>query len=179
MSSCASKPNPYAPLTYAEIEKSFARKMIPLADSMRALGVRMGIKTYEVRIVRTAWTGGFRGEGVEYVVEEHQLTPTPLMTGLDGITQATESVGQIEQGNVTLSEISGRYSEDFLRGFGIDGTAPGPNEQVFYEVRYPTADGDGIRRRFYLRAGPAFYSDTAEWKLSLERQVEDRPPERY
>jgi hypothetical protein len=179
MSSCASKPNPYAPLTFAEIEKSFARKMIPLADSARALGVRMGIKTYEVRIVRTAWTGDYRGEGMEYVVEEHQLTPTPLVTGLDNILQATEGVGQIEQGNVNLSEISGRYTEDFLRGFGIDGTAPGPNEQVFYEIRYPTADGDGIRRRFYLRSGPSYFADTAEWKLGLERQVEDRPPERY
>ena len=171
--------DPYRALSADQLANTFARKMVKVADSIRGVGVRLGTRTYEVRIVRTAWTGQYRGDGMEYVTAEYQITPTPLVTGLDGMQQSTESVGQIEQGNVTLSEISGRYGEDFLRGFGPDGVAPAPNEQVFYEVRYPTLDGDGIRRRFYLRSGPAYFADTAEWKLSLERQVEDRPPERF
>ena len=84
-----------------------------------------------------------------------------------------------EPENWKVSNRTTPYSEDFLRGFGPDGVAPAPNEQVFYEVRYPTLDGDGIRRRFYLRAGPSYFADNAEWRLSLERQVEDRPPERF
>lgn len=177
--SCATPRDPYRPLTADELSRTLTQRLIPVADRIRAVGVRLGTRTYEVRIVRTAWTGEYRGEGMEYVVEEYPLTPTPLVDGLDGIQQSTQDVGQIEQGTVRVSEISGRYSADFLRGWGVNSQPPAQNEQVYYEIRYPTADGDGVRRRFTLRAGPAYVADRAEWQMSLEKQIADRAPEGY
>lgn len=177
--SCSTPRDPYKPLTADELSRTLTQRLVPVVDRLRAVGVRLGTRTYEVRIIRTAWTGEYRGEGVEYVVADYPLTPTPLVDGLDGIQQSTQDVGQIEQGTVRVSEISGRYSADFLRGWGVDSQPPAQNEQVYYEVRYPTPDGDGVRRRFVLRAGPAYFADRAEWQMSLEKQIEDRAPERF
>ena len=81
--------DPYRALSADQLANTFARKVVKVADSIRGVGVRLGTRTYEVRIVRTAWTGQYRGDGMEYVTAEYQITPTPLVTGLDGMQQST------------------------------------------------------------------------------------------
>lgn len=171
--------DPYRQPSADELANSLLRRLIPTVDAARAVGVRLGLRQYEVRIIRTQWTGEFRGEGEEFLVDERPLTPTPLVMGLDSVNRVFESVGAIEEGNVMVSEISGRYTEDYLTGYGQNGEPPGPNEQVFYEIRYPSVDGDGVRRRFTLRGTPSYFADKFEWRLRLEKAIEDRSADRY
>ena len=90
--------DPYRQPSADELANSLLRRLIPTVDAARAVGVRLGLRQYEVRIIRTQWTGEFRGEGEEFLVDERPLTPTPLVMGLDTVNRVFESVGAIEEG---------------------------------------------------------------------------------
>ena len=49
--------------TSAQAKKSLARSFIPLADSLRDMLTKFGLRAYKVTIVRIEWSGGKRGRG--------------------------------------------------------------------------------------------------------------------
>lgn len=162
-------------LSGERLAKSFASSLISTADSIRDLYVQLGMRTYLVSIVRTGWTGGRRGIGVEYLKEEIEILPTPRLTTLDSVTEILQPVGLDEIGSVMLSEISGRYTEDELLGRYRDGILIPKDEQVFYEIHFPQKDGNpGIRRRFVTRAAPYYSASRLQWSIQLDRSHEDR-----
>lgn len=160
-----------------DVQNTLARKLIPVADSLRDLFTRFGGRPYTVRIIRTRWTGGGRGKGEEIITGELKILPTPLVMDLSALTEIIQPVGLDEVGGIRLTQVSGRYSEDQLRGLDFDGTPPDPDEQTFYEIDFlnpaPGCSGSA-KRRFYIRSAPMYYSFRFQWELSLEKSHEDR-----
>lgn len=154
---------------------SLARRLVCVADELRDLYTSFGLRPYVVRIIRTRWTGGARGLGEEYVTHQREILPTPRISDLSSLTQVLHPIGLDEHGSIQLSEVSGRYTEDELRGLDSDGTPPAEDEQTYYEVEFPRVDSQpGERRRFFLRSAPMYQSDRFQWTLTLERAHEGR-----
>jgi hypothetical protein len=167
----------YAQLSGMDLSKTLGRQLIGVADNLRNLLTLFGMRPYEVHIVRTRWSGGERGIGQEFVISDTPILPTPLISSLDGITRIVNSVGIDEQGTVKLSEVSGRYSENFLSGQDYEGNPQDGDTQWFYEVQFPTpgtvADG-APRRRFFPSSSPTYNPSKFEWTLTLTRSHVDR-----
>lgn len=153
---------------------SLAQQLIGVADTLRDLSTQFGLRPYNISIIVTAWSGGFRGEGVESVVSETRLLPTPKLSTLDSLSEIINSVGTDENGLVAISQISGSYSEYQLLGLGPQGEPVEQNQQVFYEVEYPRANGPGERRRFTPRSAPTYEADKFQWTIRLEKAVGNR-----
>ena len=162
--------------TQMELSNTLAQRLIPVADNIRNLFTRFGLRTYKVRIVRVRWSDGRRGRGVPQVVAEKDILPTPLVQDLSGITEILNPIGLDEVGTITVSEISGRFTDDELRFLAEDGEPPGPDEEVFYEIEFPDPDGnrDSVKRRFLLRGAPYYNAGRFQWQIRLERVNEDR-----
>lgn len=154
---------------------TLARKLIPTVDRLRDLYTQFGLRPYTIRIIKTRWSGGLRGRGVEEITFERILDPTPLVTDIGGVAEIVTPIGLNESGTIRVAQISGRFTEDMLRGHDSIGTPPSLDEQVFYEVEFPNpGNGDSFRRRFTLRAVPMYFASRFEWVISLEKQDEDR-----
>ena len=155
---------------------TLAQKLIPVADNVRNLFTRFGLRAYKVRVVRVRWSGKKRGQGVPHVERTLDILPTPLVEDLSALTEVLEPIGIDETGVVTVSEISGRFTDDQLRYLSDDGEPPGPDEEVFYEIEYPQPDGAGgdVKRRFTLRGAPNYSPGRFQWTIRLERAQEDR-----
>lgn len=156
---------------------TLAQKLIPVADGIRNLFTRFGLRTYKVRIVRVSWAGGRRGLGVPTVVRELDIMPTPLVQDLTTLTEIATPVGLDEAGVIVVSEISGRFTDDQLRFLDNDGEEPGPDENVFYEIEYPQPGGPSVtsvKRRFYLQGAPYYSAGRFQWSIRLVRVNEDR-----
>lgn len=176
MSSCGGGPR-YSQLTGMDLSNTLARKLIPTVDGLRDLATRFGLRPYEVRMVRTKWTGGERGLGYEVVISEEPILPTPLIVGLDGITRIVHAVGLDEIGACQLTQISGRYAEGFLTGNDADGNPLDIDTQYYFEVIFPTPGtvSDGApRRRFYAVSAPSYDASSFQWRVSLQRSHSDR-----
>jgi hypothetical protein len=158
-----------------QLDQTLARTLIPVADNLRDLFTQFGLRPYRVKVVRVQWSDGARDQGTPIVVAENHLLPTPKMTGLDGVSEVLNPVGLDEQGSVVISQISGRYTEENLRGMDDDGTPIADNEEFFYEVEFISESGQPtFRRRFQLRGAPAYFAGKFEWQITLERTREDR-----
>ncbi len=166
--------------TRMNLPSTLAQRLIPVADNIRNLFTRFGLRPYKLRIVRVRWSGGHRGRGVPHVTDEMDLLPTPLVQDLTTLTEVLTPIGLEEAGSLGVSEISGRFTDDQLRLLSDDGQQPGPDEEVFYEVEYPqpeAAGGDSIRRRFSLRGAPSYSAGRFQWSIQLEKANEDRSRE--
>jgi hypothetical protein len=109
------------------------------------------------------------------VEQTADILPTPLVQDLSTLTEIVQPVGLDEVGSILVSEVSGRFTDEELRFAAPDGSPPGPDEEVFYEIEFPRPDGKpGDRRRFYLRAAPFYDSTSFTWRLRLEKAHEDR-----
>jgi len=166
---------PFTALSNVDLANTFARKFIPVADGLRDLATRLGMRPYEVRLVHVVWSGDERGEGVPTVKHVAPLLPTPLVADLSSLQEVVQVVGMDEAGQVRVSQISGRYTEDQLMGRDPSGNPPAPNEEFFYEIEYPVpGGGTGELRRFFPSAAPSYYPGRLEWVLVLERQAGQR-----
>lgn len=170
------------PYTFAnpngvQLSNTLARKLIGTVDRLRDLNTRLGFRPYEVRLIRTRWTGGYRGDGQEVVIWEESILPTPLIGSLDGVARVVNIVGLDELGSVRLSEVSGRYAEGFLTGTDEEGNPQDPDTSFFYEVIFPTPGSvsDGApRRRFYPASAPSYDAGRFQWSVNLQRAHVDR-----
>lgn len=144
-----------------------------VVDSIRDLYTCFGARAYKIVRVRTRWSGGRRGEGVEEVIEEVELLPTPLIDDLTTLINVASRVGGNEEGIIEVTEVSPRYSEDFLTGKLSDGQETPTDEQFYYEISLPQG-GSFIRRRFVLNSAPSKEPLAFQWKLELTKVDEDR-----
>jgi hypothetical protein len=147
-------------------------QLIPTVDNLRQLHTVLGTRPYHVWRVKTKWSGGFRGEGEETVIEELEITPPPKIEGIESLEEVLFPTGRAETGNVELSEVSLRYQENEIAwGFGYNSIPQ--DEDWFYEVRWD----NGQRRRFYPNSAPQIDLKTFGWRVKLGRQYQDRTPE--
>ena len=163
--------------TKMRLSGTLAQKLIPVADGIRNLFTRFGLRTYKVRIVRIRWAGGRRGLGVPTVASELDIFPTPLVQDLTTLTEIATPVGLDESGVIVVSEISGRFTDDQLRFLDADGEEPGPDENVFYEIEYPQPDrlsATSVKRRFFLQGAPYYSAGRFQWSVRLVKANEDR-----
>lgn len=161
--------------TSVQLNKTLARRFIPLVDQLRDLLSKFGLRPYKVRIVRAKWSGGERGVGTLSEISELVLLPTPRIHDLISLTEIVQPVGLDEIGAVMLDEISGRFTEDELMGRDSDGSQIPLDEEMFYEVEFPRPDGKaGPRRRFFPRSAPHYAAGKLQWMVHLEKVHEDR-----
>lgn len=162
-------------LSGEDLKCTLARKLIPVVDRIRDLNTQFGLRPYIVRIIRTRWSGGQRGDGVENVVYEAPILPTPLISDLSGLTEIVQPVGLDEVGAIVVSEVSGSYTEDYLLGRGSAGESIPADEQFYYEIEFPRPGNQpGERRRFFPRSAPTYQPARFQWTVTLERSHEDR-----
>lgn len=161
--------------TSQQLNKTLARRFIPLADRLRDLMTKFGLRPYKVRIIRVKWSGGQRGVGAASVVGEVHILPTPLISDLTGLQEIVQPVGLDEIGTILLSEVSGTFTEDDLMGRGSDGSAIAADDEVFYEIEFPRPDGKAsTRRRFTVNSAPHYYAGKLQWQVRLDKAHEDR-----
>ena len=165
----------FTEVTGRQAKQTLARRFVPLADSLRDLLTRFGLRTYRVAMVRIAWSGSRRGYGTPTVISEEVMLPTPKITPLSALDQIIQPVGGQEVGSIELSQISGRYTEEQLVGLEEDGTPIPPNVEFFYEVEFfPHDTGPSVKRRFIARATPAYMPGRLQWSIRLERSFDNR-----
>lgn len=147
--------------------------LLDAVDAARDIATMLGARPYEVALVHTAWSGGFRGDGVEAVVSREVLVPTPLVTDHNGLTNTLQPNGFDELGMLRVSEISLAYSEDCLQGRNAAGEID-PAQSFYYEVSLPLPDGQAVHRRFVPRSVPHKDAENMQWTVDLLRAGSDR-----
>lgn len=158
-----------------DIRRTLVRSLVPCVDQIRDLYTCLGARVYEVSLVRTRWSGGERGVGVEEVILDEPILPTPKIGDLSAMSYQTYSIGSEEVGTLTVSEISARYSEDTLMGRGDGGTEIPTDENFYWEVRIPTSPNiSGERRRFVPTSVPNLEPLRFMWTINLARAHQDR-----
>lgn len=156
---------------------SLSRLLVGVADRLRDLATRFGQRPYNVWRVRTRFSGGARGFGEEAILgEPERILPTPLVLDLVSLKPIVSPVGVDEVGGCMLTEISGCYTEEQLRGIdNLDGTPIPADQGFYYDIEFLRADGiQGERRRFNVTSVPAYIADDFGWQLRLERARPDR-----
>lgn len=151
--------------------------LTPAVDCARNLYTTLGLRSYQVQLVWTRWSGGERGIGQESLLAVWPLLPTPKVDGLDGVAIELREIGSNEQGGVTVREISLLYGEDLLMGRDgpLPAGAPIPVDVNFYwEIMIPTGVGQAIRRRFTPSGVPERRADKLDWRVRLVQQEEAR-----
>lgn len=145
--------------------------LVATVDCARDLYTSLGMRSYQVSLVWTRWSGGERGVGQEFVIETQDILPIPKMAGLGGVAIELKELGSNEQGSVTLSEISLRYAEDLLMGRGgpVPLGQPIPFDVSFYwEIALPLgASGQALRRRFTPSGAAERKAGSFEWTIRL------------
>jgi hypothetical protein len=168
----------YTSLSGLDLSNTLAQQLIPVADLLRDLRTQFGMRPYEVHIIRTKWSGGDRGIGEEYQVMDMTILPTPRIVDLNALADVLQANGLDETGSVALDEVSGRYTDDQLRGYHDDGSPPDPDENVYYDVIFPLPAGgldSAPHRRFFPSSAPHYSAGKFEWTIKLERAHPDNP----
>lgn len=163
-----------------EIEQTLVSSLGPCVDSIRDLYTCLGARVYQVALVWTQWSGGARGQGAEDIIAYHRILPTPLVRDLTGIRRELEMIGLDEVGTLRVTQISPRFDEDVLVGQSlvVESGAAIPKDMNFYwEIFFPRADSDGVRRRFVPKSVPSKRPTRFEWVIDLLKASEDRTRE--
>lgn len=161
--------------TADRLRHSLAQKLIPVVDRARDIQTQLGLRPYRVQIIKTRWSGTTRGRGVEQVVSELEILPTPFVVDMRSLSEVVTAVGVNEEGMVQLQKISGRYSEEMLLGIGSDGNPVAPNENVYYEIEFFRRDGGlSEKRRFVIDSTPTYLAGQVEWQITLVSANENR-----
>lgn len=157
------------------LKRSLGQRLIPVIDRVRDLATQLGTRPYRVRLIRTRFSGPRRGVGVESVVYDLELLPTPKVVDMSSLTEVITPAGMNEQGTVQLQQISGRYTEEMLVGVGPDGNQVAANEAVYYEVEFFRRDGGPSEKRRFVRDVLPFYdAGKVEWVVTLVSAVDNR-----
>src|SRR5258708_7147556 len=154
------------------------RALIPVGGAVRDLNARFGMRPYVTRWVFTSWSGGARGVGEEFMVgTPENILPPPLLLDLQTLTPVVSPIGLSEQGGVLLTEVSGCYTEEQLRGAASDGSAVPADQSFYYEVEFLRADGaPGEKRRFSVDGVPVYMPDDVQWQVRVARARPDPVP---
>lgn len=175
MSNGGCKGDGFTKVSAGLIRGSLATRLAKVADKARDLNTKLGLRQYTVKVIRTQWTGKKRGLGVEEVVSETDILPTPLVIDVGAIAEQLSPFGRNETGALMIEQISHRYTEDFLLGVDPLGRQPGPDEQVYWEVQFYRPDGQPAeRRRMRLAQAPFYNPMKLMWTVTLESTNENR-----
>jgi hypothetical protein len=158
----------------ADFRHTLIASLQPCVDNIRDIATQFGARPYQVALVWTRWSSGQRGEGVEEVIREELLLPTPRVVDLTSLGRDLQPVGLDEVGSLRVTEISARYTEDYLVGVCDNGQAEEPDQSFYWEVRFPRADGLGPRRRFRPASAPSLEPTKFQWVVRLLKISEDR-----
>jgi hypothetical protein len=165
----------FADPTAMTLRNTLAQKLIKPVDAIRNIATVLGARPYKIRIVRVRWSTGTRGEGVGEALSAMDLLPTPKMSGLGAVKEIVNPIGLDEAGELEVTQISGTFSENDLRGYDSDGAPPADGDEVFYEIEFPQMDGQpGLKRRFLLSGAPEYLASACQWKITLNRAHDDR-----
>lgn len=163
--------NPLAP--GYDVARTLARSLIPCVDQIRDLYTCFGTRSETVVLVRTRWSGGEQGVGVEEVISETVLLPIPRVAPGSSYDRNLQSVGIVEQGTLKVDQISARYTQDELQGYGPGGTRIPDDQQFYWEVRVLQGASEQ-RRRFQVSGTPALDAISLQWSVRLARAQGDR-----
>lgn len=155
---------------------SLAGRLARIEDLGNEVEARLGFRPYQVGIVHTRWSGGRRGDGLEEIVQETLLLPTPKMSDLTGLTVLTTPAQVIEAGQILVSKISGTYTEAQLSAETPSGAPLPASDSVFWEITFLAGcgEGAGTRRRFNVRSAPSYDAERAQWMVTLVKAQENR-----
>lgn len=164
----------FAHLIGNQISNTLVAKLTPAIDSARNIATKLGARPYTVKLVWIQWTGAKRNQGVPSRREE-LLLPTPLVIELNSLQQLQNPIGGEPVGAMRITEISPRYTEDYLMGNRPDGTPKPDNCEFFWEVEIPRADGPGQRRRFIPKSTPQKLTEDGTWSVIVLKTSADAP----
>jgi len=171
----------FTDLSVTDLHHTLAHELIPVVDEIRDINAQLGIRPYEVSMIKTRWSGGERGVGVEEVVECRKIMPYPKVSTLNALDTVVQAVGEQEMGQIRVTEISARYSENELLGKQADGSDVPADQDFYWEVRLLAMDGRGWRRKFTVSAAPSLImangNGSLEWQVTLMRAIADRTRE--
>lgn len=162
-----------AELSGAAYAGTLAAHLSGVVDCARGFNAQFGLRPYLVQLVWSQWSGERRGEGVEDVIRCLPITPTPKVEDLTQVRMALRPMGQLEDGNVRVSEISTKFNEDMLMGVYC-GQELDPNASFYWEIHYPRSREETLRRRFIPLAVPMHFADKFMWVVDLRKVAEDR-----
>lgn len=155
--------------------RTLMQSLVPCVDGIRDLYTCLGTRSYVVVLVRTKWSGGERGTGVEEIVSEETILPVPRVGPVSSMNRVNEPVGLLEQGELKVDQISARYTEDHLLGMPVDGSKMPYDENFYWELRVIPADGSPqVRRRFFPKGVPNLDMMQVQWSVQIERASQDR-----
>lgn len=142
-----------------------ADALIGVVDSVRgAVHTALGTRPWSVAIVTRTWSGGRPGVG-EYSDDELMLEPTPMVQRVT--KDRFGPAGRESAGQVTLSEVSLRYTEAELAPPLREG------QEIAYRVR--ELHGQGQTDKWYVLSGGPIprrgdkESDNTDWFILLEQ----------
>lgn len=166
---------PFTDPTRFDLKETLAQKLISTVDNLRDLFTSFGLRPYKVRLVVLRWSGAKVGVGAAVVERAIDILPTPLVADLSTMTAIMNPVGLDEAGEIVVSQISGSFTEDQLRGMVPGQKKLELNQEAFYEIEYPQPDdGPTRRRRFTLRGAPFYAAGKFQWQVRLERAHGER-----
>ncbi len=142
-----------------------------VVDDARQLLTDFGLRPYRVFSVVVRWTGGAVGKGSPQVLSEREFLPTPnvVFLGKGGsLGKRMTEGGTSERGEVLMTELSPRYTEDDINSLFCRQPLPSTDEG-FVEVRMDERDGQTIRRRFFPLV-PYRRAAKFDWAVRLRKQ---------
>jgi hypothetical protein len=159
---------------------TLAARLVPIVDKIRQLNTDFGLRPYRVHLIHQKWSGARIGEGSSIEISRHEILPTPKVSGMSSTSEILRATGLTEEGTISVSEISARFTEDDLMGRTPDLIDPAVqrtgarNVEFFWEV---SQDGPSTplaeRRRFVPNAVPVFDAGKCQWDVSLAKQDYD------
>lgn len=179
-------PKPKA-LTPAQAKRTIAHRFAGskerpgIADRLRQLSTRFGLRSTRCFLVWTRFTGEHRGEGEETEIARVEILPTPRVSDSTAIARNPYSAGVLPVGALRVDQISaGAYTYDELRGVKIPGVGADepmiPEDVSFFWEMVEDGRGDARPepRRFRVLAGPSRSEGNVYQSILLDRISEDR-----
>ena len=96
------------------------------------------------------------GDGIEKVISEREILPTPKVSTVGALGTEIRSAGQLEVGDLVVREVSTSWKDHELRGVQEDGSDLPDGQKFFYEIRMDLREpaDQTIRRRFTVSGTP-------------------------
>ena len=149
-------------------EETLLRSLEGDVDDLRQIATDLGARPYTYHSVKVQWSGGEVGRGEPSVISDIAILPTPQTSNVGAIDRTPESGGAAERGDIALTGVSPRFTEDEiddLCGVSNDDGAV----EVFIEQRIDQRDGSTRRRRFILAKAPERRPTRLDWKITLRK----------
>jgi hypothetical protein len=94
---------------------------------------------------------------------------------MDSMRTESKPIGSNEVGDLSVTRISGRYTEEELGGLVTMDDDIDTVEQVWWEIEFVRPDGaPATRRRFSPLSAPAYDATGLQWSVTLRRIQGDR-----